>query len=467
MSQFKRTLRPYQLKDVDFLVHGGPKLGLFLDTRLGKTAIVLAAINELLARVVCVLCPATGRISWPIEVAKWAPPGTLVHVQRPGVHPQDIKFTPGVLNILVIAYDALSREKRGAPRTWSALIAKISWDVLVLDEGQALKSFGSNRTRAVYGPKTDGAPGSVVHNAKRVWVLSGSITPNHAGEMFPHYRALWPDALTKPSANPPYYRPLARHEFEDRFCTVADTSFGRVIQGSRSVAQLRAALEHVARRRRKRDPDVMPDLPPVVHVEVPIPVPALNLANIPALTDARVRYDKLTDDEFLGMLMREEIHLATTRRALGLAKTEAAAAWIEDQLNSGIRKMVVFGWHPAVLTGLFARLQDHNPQLFIGGTAPNARTRAVATFQHDPTAKLFLGQVLAAGTAIDLSAADEVVMVEPSWVPADNYQAYSRVENVGTRKATTVSWLYIPASLDQRIIRVQARKAVQAEALFG
>ena len=464
MSQFKRTLRPYQLTDVDFLVHGGPRLGLFLDTRLGKTAIVLAAINEMLMRTACVLCPATGRISWPIEVAKWAPPGTKVHVQRPGVHPQDIKFTPGVLNILVVAYDALSREKPGAPKTWGQLINSVSWDVLVLDEGQALKSFGSNRTRAVYGPKTDGAPGSVVHKAKRVWVLSGSITPNHAGEMYPHYRALWPDTLSRPSSGPPYYRPLARHEFEDRFCTVVDTSFGRVIQGSRSVAQLRAALEHVARRRRKRDPDVMPDLPPVVHVEVPIPVPALNLAGVPALAGG---YDKLTDDEFLAMLMREEIHLATTRRALGLAKVDAAAAWIEDQLNSGIPKMVVFGWHPAVLTGLFARLQDHNPQTLTGSTPPSARVRAVSIFQRDPTARLFLGQVLAAGTAIDLSAADEVVMVEPSWVPADNYQAYSRVENVGTRKATTVSWLYIPASLDQRIIRVQARKAVQAEALFG
>ena len=460
-------LRPYQVKDVDFLVHAGDRLALCVDTRLGKTAIVLKAAEELNAKTMLVLCPSTGRISWPLEVAKWASPATKLHVIKPGQRPSDLKGVPGVLNIVVLSYDALSREKRGARGTWNQTLASIAWDIVVLDEAQALKSHGSNRTRAVYGARTDGAPGSVVHRAKRVWLLSGSITPNHAGEMWPHYRALWPDAITKPSAGPPYYRPLARHEFEDRFCVVTDAAFGRVIQGSRAVPQLRTALEHVARRRRKRDPDVMPDLPPVTHTQVPIPVPALSLANIPALTDARTRYDTLDDDQFLAMLMREEIHLATTRRALGLAKVDAAATWIEDQLGSGIPKMVVFGWHPAVLTALFARLQDHNPQQLIGATTPSARSRAVRTFQRDPTARLFLGQITAAGTAIDLSAADEVVMVEPSWVPADNYQAFSRVEDVGARKATTVSWLFIPGSLDARIIRVQARKASEAEALFG
>jgi len=75
----------------------------------------------------------------------------------------------------------------------------------------------------------------------------------------------------------------------------------------------------------------------------------------------------------------------------------------------------------------------------------------VRRFQSDPACRVFLGQVKAAGTAICLDAADDVAMVEASTVPGDNYQAYSRVQNVASPQPITVSWLSVPNSADERL----------------
>lgn len=425
-------LRPYQSEGVDWLTRT-PNALLAFDTRLGKSIVTLTAADQVGAKRVLILAPAIGRLSWATELDKAGLDLGHAWIVGQGEGPLPRLLALDRL-VLVLAYDALSHDRHG----WARALSDCKpWNVVVLDECQYLKSMGSNRTQAVYS--------QVRHNTARVWLLSGTPTPNHAGEIYPHVRALWPEILPGQGT---------RHEFEDRYCKVENTAWGRRITGSRNQSELRGLLApHVMRRRKQ---DVFSDLPRVQHVHVPI-----ELGKAPAPPGR--------SDNELEWLLRNALTAegASIRRRLGEDKAPSAVAWLREQLDNSIMdKVVVFAWHRSVLDLLEAGLADLAPVRLDGSTSTADRNHAVRAFQSDPNCRVFLGQLVAAGTAINLDAADDVVIVEPSWVPMENYQAASRVENVGLRKAVTVSWLSAPGTLDGQIMASLRIKTAQISAIW-
>jgi SNF2 family DNA or RNA helicase len=96
-----------------------------------------------------------------------------------------------------------------------------------------------------------------------VLLLTGSPTPNHAGELFPHYRTFWPDLLLTPDG-----KSLGQTDFEERYTKYTDGAWGRSIHGSQSQDVLREAFAPVILRRRRRD--VLGELPPLQVEDVPL-----------------------------------------------------------------------------------------------------------------------------------------------------------------------------------------------------
>jgi len=62
------------------------------------------------------------------------------------------------------------------------------------------------------------------------------------------------------------------------------------------------------------------------------------------------------------------------------------------------------------------------------------------------------------GTAIDLHAAHEVVLVEQLWSPEDNRQAVKRVHRIGQEHKVRARMLTVPGSIDDAVARVIGRK---------
>jgi SWI/SNF-related matrix-associated actin-dependent regulator 1 of chromatin subfamily A len=127
--------------------------------------------------------------------------------------------------------------------------------------------------------------------------------------------------------------------------------------------------------------------------------------------------------------------------------------------------MLVFAWHISVLEHLRRRLAQFDPVMVTGATNPTGRVTAIDQFQHRRNVRVFLGQILACGTAITLTAANEVAIVEPSWVPGENVQAICRAHRLGQRDSVLASFLYLPDTLDERIMRTFRRKAVEISEL--
>jgi SNF2 family DNA or RNA helicase len=145
-----------------------------------------------------------------------------------------------------------------------APIQNATWDLMILDEAHYLKN-PSNRTMTLYGRA--GTNTGIQASCHRVILLTGTPTPNHAGELYQHVRTFWPDAIISPRRQMPMNLP----EFEDRYTRYRDTVYGRQVTGSKNQGELRAALKGVVLRRRKDE--VRPELPPLVLQDIPLPGP--------------------------------------------------------------------------------------------------------------------------------------------------------------------------------------------------
>lgn len=443
--------RPYQFEGSAFLAN---RLAAILgdDAGLGKSRTTIMAMDLLRLTFRLIICPAVARLVWPVEIARWSiDPGHVMvfdpRTKTPPIPPPDHTYTSVTV---IIAFDTISARRNrhilNELRSWP-------WDVIVIDEGHRLANPGSDRTQNIYGPRLDGEDG-LIDSARRVWVLSGTLTPNHGGEAYTHARALFPTAVATPDGQ----RLLEYHEFIERYCTYKDTPYGRVITGTCNIAELRHRFDPYVLRRRKRD--VLTELPPLNFVSVPVPglqVPSGLAHLVPG---------NLDDDELLHFLRTHTEHLATLRRRLAEAKFAACVDYIVDLLESGVRKLVVFAHHVAVVTELREQLLAYSPVRIAGDTNDQDRKRAINLFQTDPETRVLVGQINACSVAITLTAASDVVFVEYSWVPGDNYQAASRCHRLGQRDGVLARMLYVPDSLDETILAVIARKTHEIAALW-
>lgn len=455
-------LRDYQDKGVAWLCDRlqQHKAVLLADEMgLGKTLQALRAAEKRGADRILIVCPAGARRVWRAEILRWLPGWTSrVVLVEPGYKLAEIKLRLDAPKfILIVGYDEFSA--RNSQLTGH--LRSRHFDLLVLDEAHYLKN-PSNRTQAIYGARGSGT--GVQASAAKAILLTGTPTPNHAGELWQHYRTFWPEALRGGAG-----RSLSQVEFEDRFTSYRDTPFGRQVTGSKNQAVLRDALGPVVLRRRKDE--VLKELPPLILQDIPLAGPTNWVSQLkPETRVAAAKLDHLaanaSDDEFLKVLRNPDAPIATARRELGLLKTPPTILWVQERMLS-VDKVVLFAWHHAVIAQLARGLAEFSPVVVTGETSPEARANAVDRFQTSPGTRIFIGQILAAGTAITLTAANEVAIVEPSWVPGENHQAIARAHRLGQRDSVLASFLYLPGTLDQRIMQVFRRKASEIAILQG
>jgi SNF2 family DNA or RNA helicase len=433
------------------------------DPGLGKSAQALAAGTILGSRRWLILAPAMGRFHWPPEIRKFVPYlAPFIRVVR---HADPIPEWLGAPDlIVVVAYDTLGDTKS----PWAAALAGEQWDLVIVDECHYLKN-PSNRTKAVYG--SEGKGGGVVANATYVILLSGTPTPNHAGEFWQHYRRFWAHLITVPVRVGGGRRPLNEPEWQERFTRFKETLFGRQIVGSRNQDQLRDALKPVILRRLKKT--VLKDLKPLTLVDRPVmPEDTAQrqldtLSRLPRVRDMM----RLSDDHLLVALqsqlkIADELPLATIRRSLGELKAPACAEHVREMLEGGVTKVLIFAWHVSVILTLAKALADFMPVIISGTSSDAQRATAVNLFQSSPKHRVFIGNVLAAGTVITLTAAARVVMVEPSWVPGENIQAIARAHRMGQENPVLAEFLFVPGSLDEHIMGAFRRKSAETSQLY-
>lgn len=400
------TLYPYQLEGADICRRALATSGGFIladEMGLGKTAQALRAVAGLPPGPITVVCPASVQAVWRSEAERWAP-GLLPRLE-------------------VVSWDRW-KTRRGA-----------AGHVLIADEAHYARTPSSARAKALvscppryrYRLLLTGTPVcSCVHN-------------------------LWPLlACVAPESTPPL------REYEERYCdpTMREVFVGpgkcriiRDVSGLANAAELRARLDRVLLRRRKKD--VLPQLPPFRRARVPLPHAGRPWYETMAVVKAG----------------RERDTLPAARKREGMDKVAGAVEYVADLMESQVDKVVVFAHHHEVLDAISGRLARFGVVAADGRVADAERTRRVAKFQTSADVRVIVAGTQACGTGITLHAADRVVFVEFDWTPGVMLQAEQRVHRIGQGRTVQCDWLVCPGTLDDRLFKVMVRKLEQIDAM--
>lgn len=413
----------YQVEGAGFL--SGASRGRMLadECGLGKTPQAIEACRAMGASSVRVVCPASVVENWRREFDR---------------------FWPGHPSVEVVSYHKAAAASAG------------DVDVLVLDESHMLKTRTAQRTKAIFGEKCDGKDG-LVARAGRVLLLSATPTPNHPAELWPALHALAPETI--PGKNG---KPLPYHGFVAKYCKTRDNGFGIEITGGKNLPELRERIAPFVLRRKKVD--VLKDLPPIRFAELPFSSDFKMPPDVAALVP---EVEKALAEKGVDGLKAIAQHVASLRRITGLAKVGPASEWIRDALDGGIEKLVVFAYHREVLQALCVDAARHNIGYACITGATTDRQEEVDRFKNSGVCRVFFGQITAAGTGINLTSASHLVLLESSWVPAENEQAVMRIHRIGQNRACLVRVASLVGSIDERIQRAVIRKLETINALWG
>lgn len=445
------VVSPYQVKGANFLASMTHAL-LADDMGLGKTCQAILAADIIGARKILIICPAVARVNWKREFAMWSIYSADFTVcESKNDYPTDRT---------IVSYDyATNYVERLTER-------ESYWDLVINDESHFIKEPSANRTRAIYGKE------GIVRKARRMWNLSGTPAPNNAAEL---WAMLFTFGVT----------PLTYDQFIDKFCTTR-TAFYRgrshlQVTGTKPEAlpELKALLSKVMLRRLKEE--VMNELPPISYEDLVVEAGPVDLSVESTFADYIFPVDRT--DQLMAKLEEERNYIETTvdrlgfsrdgmkvlegmaksvstlRRYTGCQKVKATAELVSQELEANAYdKLVIFAIHRDVIEGLRVRLSKFGAVTLYGGTPPKTRQKNIDKFQNNPKCRVFIGNILAAGTAITLTSSCQVVFVEQDWVPGNNAQAAMRCHRRGQTRPVFVRFVGLVDSIDQRIAQVLKRK---------
>lgn len=463
MPSWQDDLLPYQIEGVNFLVAkktDHANAGLFDDMGLGKTAQAIRGADALNIKRILVVCPAVARINWQREVLNWQT------IPRTTFVIKNIKSDiPLEADVVIVSYDMLANP------ALRAKVLDLEFGLLIIDEAHALKNRTALRTKAVYGERLNGQ-GGIISTAERTWILTGTPLPNNASEIYTHLRALASERLQTQDGRMTYA------QFVKYFCVVDILHFGmrtvERIKGNKNTGELRQRLDGFFIRRKKED--VLTQLPALQWGTIVLEPPKSALKEVMALEKTQAisevkavlaaaaashhNKDGTLADDILRDANKQA--LASLRRAVGLAKVEPTVEFITEELENGAAKIILFCYHREVISQMAERLKAFSPVVITGDTPRNARQKAIDDFQGDTKTRLFIGQITATNSAITLTASDNVLIMEPSWTPAENVQAAARAHRIGQKSSSVLArYVVLAGSIDEDLTRVIIRKSKQ------
>lgn len=443
---------PYQAAGIQFALDRravliGDEMG------LGKTIQAIGLINaDPTIRRVLIVCPASLKINWKRELEKWL------------VRPMSITIVNGKgwddeADVLIVNYDILEKH--------AAKIHSRNWDLVVADEVHYAKNPKAKRTQSLLGKEGRGQDaGKPPIPASRWAMLTGTPILNRPVELWPLVRVLDPDGLGKNFFG-----------FAKRYCDAARGRYGWDFSGATNLPELQDRLRATCMVRRLKK-DVLTELPAKRRMVIELPANGASgvveaeraaserhaemLNELRAAVELAKASENQEDYDAAVRALREGATAAFTemskmRHEVALAKAPAVIEHLKDMLEEG--PVVAFAWHQDVV----AAIAEAFPGCVTvtGATALEDRQRAVDAFQ-DGTAKLFVGNIKAAGVGLTLTAASRVVFAELDWTPANLSQAEDRCHRIGQRDSVLVQHLVLEGSLDADM----ARKLVDKQAVI-
>jgi len=460
-STLQAELRDYQVEGYKWLsrlAHWGGGACLADDMGLGKTLQALTIILEKTCNGPClVVAPTSVCMNWLQEANRFAP--TLnMHVM--GIRNRK-KLVQSLkeFDVLVTSYTLLQQEAK--------LLAGKDWQIIVLDEAQAIKNMATKRSRA-----------AMSLNGRFKLLTTGTPIENHLGELWNLFNFIIPGLLgSLESFNQRFAVPIER--FEDHIAR----------------RKLKKLIRPFILRRSKAQ--VLEELPPRTEITLQVEMNPDELAFYEAMrrqalenlaVDKPARKTKgrepqvplsATRNNVKGYTVKILAEIMRLRRACCNPKLVMPDCNIEssklllfekvvDELLENRHKALVFSQFVGHLQIIRSLLDNKKiAYRYLDGATPvKQREREVKAFQKGD-GDLFLISLKAGGLGLNLTAADYVIHMDPWWNPAVEDQASDRAHRIGQVHPVTIYRLITKHTIEEKIVRLHQEKRDLANSLLA
>lgn len=431
------TLYPYQRDGVAFLqLVAAQGVGCILadEMGLGKTLQIIGLLQseKNAGRTPSlVVAPATLLENWRREIRQFAPQmNCLVHAgaSRAGITERFAGY-----DVIITSFDTAIRDE--------PLLSGIQWNLLALDEAQAIKNPEAQRTQAVkriHRRVSIAVTGTPVENCLGdLWSISDFVLPGLLGTV-DRFRAEFTDDVDDAGRLGPVVAPILL---------------------------------------RRRVEDVAQDLPPKIEIPQPISMSR-------ELAELYEQVRKQTMDEYgpaAGMVATTKLRVLCAHPSLDqswdidpsheMPKYQRLLELLGEIFDSN-EKALVFTSYQAMSDIFLKDIPRRWPDGFfqyIDGRVPVASRQPTVDdfYEHKGFGALFLNPK-AAGTGLNITTANHVIHYNPEWNPALTAQATARAYRRKQQRPVTIHHLYFADSVEEVMIdRAEFKRQLADGAVTG
>ena len=441
-TKYERDPKPHQVTAIKKLLTND-KFILADEMGLGKTTSAIIAAMEGQFKKILVVCPASLKLNWKIEISNYDSPDNISVVDGSNLTVK--KWT-------IVNYDILKNfhhlPRRGV-KTADLPISPIDYhkfDLIIADEAHYLKNAASNRTKIF----NDFAMKVPVR-----WLLTGTPITNKPIDF---YNLLY---LCD--------SPVASNwvGYVKRYC--AGRQFNRkgtkqkywVCSGSSNLEELKDFSSDVILRRTKSDSI---DLPQKTIKPVYLPLEFSTSYN--AYID---EYEAWIEEmEAAGEKPTVTDHLTKLIKVRQLLSYDKIAHTIEmaEEMLENDQKVIIF----SCFTNTIKELQAHFGKKSVtidGSVSKEKRQQAVESFQNDDKVKVFLGNIVAAGVGLTLTESSVVIFNDLDWTPANHMQAEDRAHRIGQQNQVHIIYPLFADTLDMIMYKALQSKMKIISTIMG
>ena len=441
----KATLRPYQAIGYAWM-YKNAQLGLGSliadDMGLGKTLQVIALLlkfkeeNRLLHQKVLVVVPTSLLTNWQQEIKKFAP---LLQVR---VYHGPKRRLSLDADVILTTY--------GVARMEQARLNQLDWYALIIDEAQAIKNVQAGQTTAIKSLKANLAiamSGTPVENRlAEYWSIMDFVNPNYLGTL---------------------------GEFEVQYSHPIEQE-----NNQQCLTAFRKATAPFILRRLKSDKSIIQDLPDKIEQNYTAqlqPMQAELYQKIVKDSLAELQLYKQEPKKRKGLLLKlmtalKQIcnHPYQYLQSGGSGPVYSGKSQLLMDLLTRIErqqeKVLVFTQYRKMGRLMKTWIKERfgkEPLYLHGGCTRAERDAMVQAFQKDKQERVFLLSLKAAGTGLNLTAANHVIHYDLWWNPAVEAQATDRAYRIGQKKNVQVYRFITQGTLEEKIdAMIQSKKAL-------
>ncbi|QQK79034.1 SNF2 helicase associated domain-containing protein [Salicibibacter cibi] len=428
------TLREYQLTGFRWLKtlsHFGLGGILADDMGLGKTLQTITYLQALTDENpnmrALIITPASLSYNWEKEFQRFAPDMDTEVIVGPKAERQKKLEQSSNAQVLITSYPLIQRE--------ADIYQSEPFDVLILDEAQAIKNQASKTAQAVRSLKKASA-----------FALTGTPIENHLDELYSIFNTLLPGILGTKKA----FKAMENDEVSKR------------------------VRPFILRRMKK---DVLTELPEkdeqVQYTNLTDDQKKLYVAQVNRLAkdvDSAIDGGQFQEQRMqilAGLTKLRQIcchpQLVLPDESYKSGKFERLLEYVDEGLASG-RRMVIFSQFTSMLSMIRAAFDERGWLYhYLDGQTPAKDRLALTERFNEGEHSLFLVSMKAGGTGLNLTGGDTVILFDTWWNPAVEQQAADRVHRFGQENNVQVIKLITSGTIEEKMLEMQERKKALVE----